>query len=77
MFKINKKKLTLFALGRQSNMLNINFALPSGSSGRQTAKIITILRFNKKSYIVNRIIGDSLSELTERINGHLEETSCE
>lgn len=29
---------TRFALGKQSNILSINFAFPSGSSGKQTAK---------------------------------------
>lgn len=31
-----KQKLTLLARGKQSNILSINFAFPSGSSGRQT-----------------------------------------
>lgn len=36
--KLHKIQLTRLALGKQSKILSINFALPSGSSGKHTAE---------------------------------------
>lgn len=48
--------LTLLYRGRQSRMENINFALPSGSSGRHTPSASTIIWYK---HFVNRGSGNS------------------
>lgn len=55
-------KLTRFALGKQSKMLNINFAFPSGSSGKQTpannillTKVIIFLENAKLIYLKHQL----------------------